>query len=290
MKRRTTRRAFLKETSLLAAAAAAVRAAEARAAPAALPASGTLPTIRLGGCEVSRLILGSNPFFGFAHGNPQASAEEMKAFYTPERIMAVMDAAAGHGITAVWTPSYDHWIRLWNTYRKGGGKLATWIGQPDHFDAMKDHITACAKNGAAAVCIQGECVGRAMREGKVDLVRSWLEHIKSYGLPAGLASHWPGDLLKAEEHGLPAEWYHLTVGVPDAFKPDDCEKALAVMHGMQKPVVAFKVLGAGRVMPKDAFPRVLGRLHRKDGLCVGVFPKARDEVRENAGLARQLMA
>ncbi|MGB2819512.1 MAG: twin-arginine translocation signal domain-containing protein, partial [Phycisphaerae bacterium] len=70
MKRNTTRREFLKDTALIGAAVGALRAADAAAA--AEPA-GKLPKIRIGKLEVSRLILGSNPFFGFSHGNPQAS-------------------------------------------------------------------------------------------------------------------------------------------------------------------------------------------------------------------------
>ncbi|MFC1604061.1 hypothetical protein ACFL5F_03445 [Planctomycetota bacterium] len=46
-----------------------------------------LPKIKLGQLEVSRLILGSNPFFGFAHDNPQASSDQMKEYYTDERAM-----------------------------------------------------------------------------------------------------------------------------------------------------------------------------------------------------------
>ena len=75
MKDDTTRRDLLKDAALLGAAAAAIRAADAAAAPETRTRE--LPKIKLGKLEVSRLILGSNPFFGFAHGNPQASGGEM---------------------------------------------------------------------------------------------------------------------------------------------------------------------------------------------------------------------
>lgn len=285
----TTRRRFLGD-SVLIGAAAAVRATEAVGAetPGGGPEPHAMPTIKLGKLEVSRLILGSNPFFGFSHGNPQASDGEMRAYYTEERIMAVLDAAAEHGITAVWTPSYDHWIRLWTRYREKGGKLRIWIGQPDSFGEMKRHIAACAKHGAKAVCIQGECVGRAIRAGKYDLLKEWLEQIRGFGMPAGLASHRPEEILKAEERGLPAEFYHLTVGIPDSYRQADRDKALETIRKLDKPVVAFKTLGAGRFPPKEAFPYILKSLRRKDGLCVGVFPKTRDEIAENAALAIRL--
>lgn len=287
MTRLTSRREFLKETVLIGVAVAALRRVHGHEA--ARTSRGKLPTIELGRLRVSRLILGSNPFFGFAHGNPQASSGEMKKYYTEERIMSVMDRAAEQGIQAVWTPSYDHWIRLWNKYRGRGGKLKIWIGQPDKFKEMKEHITRCAKNGAKAICIQGECVDRALRQGKHALVKEWLELIRSFGLPAGLASHRPESILKAEGERQPAEFYHLTVGIPNSFRQKDRDKTLETIKKLDKPVVAFKVLGAGRFPPEEAFPYVLKNIRRKDGMCVGVFPaKDPHQITTNARLTNEL--
>lgn len=280
----TTRREFLKETALLGVAAAAVRAAEGAAA-AEKPRE--MPKIKLGSLEVSRLILGSNPFFGFAHGNPQASADEMRAYYTNERIMAVLDQAAAHGITAVWTPCYEEWIRLWNEYQEKGGKLKTWIAQPDR-SPMEKEITAAAKNGAKAVCIQGCQIDEQFGRGKLDVIRGWLEHIKSFGLPAGMATHRADTHLVAEQKGLPADFYHQTAYRPDNFVPQGLEESLATIEKLRKPVVAYKVLGAGRILPQDTLPYVFKRLKRKDGICLGVFPKKKDEIAENTALARKL--
>ncbi len=129
MKRLPNRRDFLKEMAAITCAVGALRAAEGMATDAV---SGELPGIKLGKLEVSRLILGSNPFYGFDHGNPQASNKEMREYYTDDRIMQVMDEAARQGITAVWSPPYDNWTRLWKNYRRKGGKLRIWIGQPDY--------------------------------------------------------------------------------------------------------------------------------------------------------------
>ena len=282
-----SRRAFLKEMLLLGSAAAAARAAG-EVQSAALP-PGQLPTIKLGGLEVSRLILGSNPFFGFAHGNPQASSKEMTAFYTDDRVMAVLDAAAAQGITAVWTPCYDRWIALWNKYRERGGKLKVWIGQPDPApDKMKQHIAAAAENGARAVCIQGIRVDEQMKANRFDVLRGWLERIKSYGLPAGMATHGVLTHLVAEEKGLPTDFYHQTLYRPDNYVPGGLEESLATIEKLAKPVVAYKTLGAGRFPPGDALPTVFKRLRPKDGVCLGVFPKQKDEIAENASLVRRL--
>ena len=203
--------------------------------------------------------------------------------------MKVLDAAADQGITAVWTPCYERWIRLWNEYRQQGGKLQAWIAQP-HVPPteMKDDITLAAKNGAKAICIQGIRVDEQMTTGRLDVLREWLEHIKGFGLPAGMATHGAKTHLEAEEKGLPTDFYHQTLYRPDTYVREGLEESLATIEKLDKPVVAYKVLGAGRLAPADTLPYIFKRLRPKDGICVGVFPKTRDELAENAALTRRL--
>jgi hypothetical protein len=241
-----------------------------------------MPTIKLGDFEVSRLILGSNPFWGFWHDNPRKPEA-----YTQEGRKVVMDAAAAKGITAIWTPAYKEWIALWNDYKEQGGKLKTWIGQPDGYKevSLEDQITACAKNGGSAVCVQGVNVDEAMENKDYDKLKRWLGLIRDYGLPAGLASHKPENILKAEEAGLPTEFYHLTLGVPDTFDKDARDKSLKTIQQIDKPMVVYKVFGAGRFQPKNAFPYVMKAIRRKDGLCIGVDNP--EQVAENAEIVCQ---
>jgi len=280
-----TRREFLKDLLLVGAAAAAVRSADtARAAD--LPPN-KLPKIKLGKLEVSRLILGSNPFFGFAHDNPQATPEEMKRWYTPKRVMKVLDQAAEHGITAVWTPCYEEWVKIWNEYQAKGGKMKIWIAQPDRLP-MEREIEIAVKNGSKAIAIQGCRIDDMVGEGKWDVIRGWLELIKSHGLPAGMATHRATTHLEAEERGLPADFYHQTLYRPDDYVKEGLEESLAAIEKLDKPVVAYKVLGAGRILPKDTLPYVFKRLKPKDGICLGVFPKKRDEIAEDSSLTLKL--
>ena len=276
----STRRRFLCDTAVAAAAAACAAGAPAD--------SKTMPTIRLGTLEVSRVFLGSNPFFGFSHGNPQGSADEMRAWYTPERIMAVLDEAAGLGINAVWTPCYENWIELWKKYKGEGGKLRHWIGQPDRMP-MEKEIETAVKNGATAICIQGCRIDEQVGAGTWDVVRGWIELIKSHGLPAGMATHRADTHVTAEEKGLPADFFHQTMYRPDNYVRAGLEESLAAIDKITKPVVAYKVLGAGRIKPGVTLPYVFKRLKRKDGICVGVFPRKNPrEIAENVQLTQKL--
>ena len=48
-----------------------------------------IPTVSLGTLEVSRFIIGGNPFSGFSHQTPERSAE-MKAWYTDDRVVETL--------------------------------------------------------------------------------------------------------------------------------------------------------------------------------------------------------
>ncbi len=280
------RRAFLKQGAVMGAGVAAAvetaDAAEEKAQP--------MPAIKLGRVDVSRLILGSNPFFGFAHKSGGLAAE-MKAYYTDERIMAVLDEAASHGITAVASPPYDRWIRLWARYREKGGKLTTWIAQPDpRPEDMRKVIKAAGKGGAGAVFIQGARADEQFAKGDFKRLRGWLDLIRSFGVPAGLASHRSDTHLEYERRGLPTDFYFQCFYNPgNGYKSKDRQKAVESIQHIEKPVVGYKILAAGRLKGKDGFAFAFRHLRGKDGVCVGMFPKHQpDQIAVNARLTRSL--
>ena len=248
-----------------------------------------MPTIMLGSLEVSRLILGSNPFWGYAH-QPGKLAEEMKAYYTDDRIMAVLDEAAALGITAVVSPPEQRWLQLFAKYCDGGGKLRLWIAQP-HGDPkqMKEEITRAVKGGAQAVFIQGGRADEQFAQGRMDLLRDWVEHILGLGVPAGMAAHHPGLHLEAEKRNFPTDFYFQCCYRPEKYLEEDRATAMKAIRRIEKPVVAYKILAAGRLSAEEGFAYAFKRLHRKDGVCVGVYPKNRpDEIGEDAQLTRKL--
>jgi hypothetical protein len=285
-----SRRTFLKDTALLAGAAAAMRSLDAAAATATKPWS--MPTIRLGNVEVSRLILGSNPFYGYAHRDGDIG-RQMVEYYTDERILAVLDQAAELGVTAVAVGPLPRWLALYKEYVRRGGKLI-WIAQP-HGSAkgMKREIDTCAKAGAKACFIQGHRVEEQFDQKAYDVVRGWVAHAKNLGMAAGMASHRPETHLIAEKLGFATDFYFQCFfrvdQHPENYALECREKAMATIRAITtKPVVAYKILGAARLEPKEAFAYAFKNIAAKDGVCVGIYNKDKpDMLAEDLGLMRQ---
>lgn len=275
MNQEISRRGFLKQSALLGVAVAAAQASEGGAEDVK---PGTMPKIRLGNVEVSRLILGSNPFFGYAH-QPGDLGKQMVAYFTPEHIMALLDQAADLGVTTITASPDPKWIDLYHGYLDKGGKLKTWIAQC-HGSAKKmlEEITRAAKGGAKAIFVQGHRVEEQFDAGKMDVLRGWMEHIKSYDVPAGMAAHNPEIHPVSEKQRLPTDFYYQCFfradQRPENYGLECRDRAIETVRSLtKKPVIAYKILGAGRLPPKDAFAFAFANIAAKDGVCVGIYPE-----------------
>src|SRR5579884_2955978 len=95
-----TRRSFLKTGTMITAGVAAARAAGRE------PVSRVqVPKMKFGTAEVSRLVLGTNPFYGYSHYSPNLDFS-MREWYTPDRICQTIRQATEYGINAF---NYVNW-------------------------------------------------------------------------------------------------------------------------------------------------------------------------------------
>ncbi len=286
------RREFLKSGAALAAGGAALAGLPLSGATARAQAPAGLPAVRLGTLEVSRLILGSNPFWGYSHKSA-ALDEEMRRHHTDERIMQILDEAASCGVTAVASPPDERWRKLWTRYAAGGGRLGIWISQcHGNPEQMLSEIDRSVEAGAKAVFIQGARVEEQFGKGRFDTLRTWIEHIRKAGLPAGAAAHWPEIHPELERRGFPTDFYYqclYNASKSSDYSAAEREKAAATIARIGKPVVAYKILAAGRLTAAEGFEYAFNHIRRKDGVCVGIYAKnAIDQIRQNATYTEML--
>src|ERR1051326_5465970 len=103
-----SRRNFLQSAALAAGGFAAQAQAQAIIPPGAPPESSgprrpasevQVPRVKFGPVEISRLVAGCNPFYGFAHYN-NILANVRKEYYTQERVCEVLHQCNRFGINA----------------------------------------------------------------------------------------------------------------------------------------------------------------------------------------------
>jgi len=307
------RRAFLKGSLLAAAGGALGAAPAARAAdhaappPAGPPAGAGCPQGRLGKLSLSRLILGSNLITFYIHYRDLEYINDLARHYnTAAKILETLAVAERHGINAIATQADDQYLGLLKQHRRERGGKLQWLVAP-HLTGKSDEdrtaIRKLADEGVDAMYIHGAQADPFCAHRKRDVFAHALECIKENDLPAGVGGHDLNVVRFCEENNVGAEFYVKTFhhhNYPTAPRPDQLKGPLqeipgywcrdpaataAVMRGVQKPWIAFKVMAAGAIPPDSAFNYVFA--HGADFVLAGMFDF---EVAEDVQHARAAVA
>lgn len=286
------------------AAALAVAAETARSADPAL-----LPVLKLGKFEMSRLTLGSNPLSGASHFNPILD-RVMDEWNTPERIMEILQRCEAAGIRNWQLHNAPKLMEVIRRYKSDGGKMSCYI-LSDYKDPAAS-VPELAKLGVMGIVHHGERSDISYREKKMDEVHDFIKATHDAGLLAGISMHNPSVLDYVEGKGWDADFYmtcvyrrsrtpdeqraefnEATVGEP--YFEKDPERMCKMIRQTPKTCFAFKILAAGRSIKtkpaiENAFKFVFEHIKPNDGVIVGMFPRFKDEITENAALVRRFGA
>jgi len=303
MKKPISRRDFVKTSALAAAALPTMlRAEPGRETPGASPMSPVaLPMGRIGNVEFSRLMLGGNLISGWAHSRDLRYVSTlMRRYNTAAKIAETLETAETNGINVIntWVMDdnshiFDHWKR--------GGKMK-WISQARlDSNAGYSQFRRAVDEGAVAVHMTGDTAEGLLAQGKFEKVGESVELIRSLKRVAGVAAHDFRVVMECERLKLDLDFYQATFHSHDYFtapRPGDaaavgendnswCSNPQLVVDFMtkvQKPWIAFKILAAGALPPRSAFPYAIN--NGADFILVGMFDW---QIDENAKLAKRVI-
>jgi hypothetical protein len=310
MKRRISRRGFVK-SSLFATAAVplglgaqtgSTTETPAPAGTVAATSSEQMPTGRMGGQEFSRLMLGGNLIGGWSHSRDLAYVGTlMRRYNTDAKIRETLELAEAHGITTINTWVMQENSHLFNHWRRGG--KMKWIAQV-RLDAEGSYsqIQRAIDEGATGVHITGDTAESLLNQGRFEKVGETVQLIKSKKRVAGVAAHDLRVIVECEKARLDADFYQKTFHSLDYYtapRPDetgpmgahdnswcnDPQAVIDVMAKVTKPWIAFKILAAGAIPPRAAFPYAVNS--GADFILVGMFDW---QIEEDAKLARRVIA
>ena len=300
----SNRRDFLTSATSLAATAAVGRLAGAPVPPAA-----SLPMVRFGGVEISRLVIGSNQFYGVSHFN--AAFDRMMAEWnTPERVCQTLLQCQQQGINA-----YQHVQRVrqeadLDLFRRQGGNMHLIAVDIEMERSVEQTMK---RNGAGALYHHGEITDVLFRNRQMDKAQEYCKKLRQAGVQVGVGTHKPEVVEFVEEHGWDVDFYVLCaynrtrtpeeirqllgvlpVPASELYLETDPPRAYEVARKTPKTCFLFKVLAAGRSTqsPEDvdkAFKLAFDSIKPQDCIIVGMYPRFRDEVKENCDRVRRML-
>jgi len=297
------RREFLKSSASLAAALAVRRLAGAQE-----PAGPVLPKVRFGKYEISRLVIGCNQFYGYSHFN-HILDELMREWNTPERVCETLRQCEENGINAYQYSHHERSLSDMERHRANGGKIQV-VGVNFGPTPVEDVVKRLRP---IAMYHHGEATDVLFRAGKMDQVQDYTKRLRQTGVLVGVGTHKPEVVEYVEERGWDVDFYLLcaynrtrtpeeirkTLGVlpvpaSEVYLETDPPRAYRVAKQTPKTCFLFKILAAGRLTSSpqlidSAFKTAFESIKPNDCVVVGMYPRYKDEVKENAERVQRIL-
>jgi len=274
-----------------------------------------LPAVDFLGAKITKLILGDNPFIGNSYVPDTYPRKEMYDFYTAGKVLEAFFMAEECGINTYMALANPFLIRVFQQYRKEGGKMNIMFQTYPPMD-LKASINQMMDCEPLAIYHQGSTLEEFLEAGKKDFLLERLQLIRDTGVKTGLATHVPEIILEAERDNWGLDFYMSCVynyrnqrkGQPSSFftnnatpkyivfHPEDPPKMYKVIKEIKKPCIAFKVFAGGQVFnnktPEEipgvldnVFTEAFTNIKPNDIVCIGVYQKFKNQIKENVDAA-----
>ncbi|MCL2118940.1 MAG: twin-arginine translocation signal domain-containing protein [Planctomycetaceae bacterium] len=269
-----------------------------------------IPTGTIAGVEFSRMMLGGNLLTHHTHSRDLHYVSRLAGRYnTPQKVHETMRIAEEYGINTVVIHTQHGVLDGLKQYRERGGNLKIIICSiapiTDDMDEYTQSCQECIDAGVDALYLWG-CHADAMIDekprpnaggapwGRSDLIKKAVNTMRSFGVPVGVAAHHIEVIEFCEQEGIKNDFYLKTFhhrNYPSAVMNydnswcDDPEKHIEVFSKIEKPWIAYKVMAAGAIPPRDALEYTFS--NGADFVIFGMFDY---EIDEDTRLLNEVLA
>jgi len=243
-----------------------------------------------------------------AHSRDLKYVYNLAAHYnTEKKILETLALAEAHGINTLVVHTHRHVLEILKKHRKRHGGKMQWIICPTArvqpgLEAYRKQVEQTLDDGADAIYLWGVHADRLASGAKLDLIAKAVDMVRDFGFPSGLCAHDLNVLIRCRKSKIDADFYIKTFHhhrYPSAPKQGQLKRPTSEVPGhwcnnpkevaefmktVDKPWIAFKVMAAGAIPPRSAFPHAFE--NGADHVLAGMFDF---EIAEDAAIARQAL-
>ena len=269
-----------------------------------------IPTGKIGDLTISRMMLGGNLLTHYTHSRDLRYVYTLAARYnTPEKIHETMRIAEEHGINTVVIHTDNGVLEGLKAYRQRGGTIQCIICPTatitEEMTEFTQSCQACTDAGVNALYLWGvqadAMIDKEPRPnaggaplGRSELIRKAVNTMRSFDVPVGVAAHRLEVIEYCEQENIKNDFYLKTFhhrNYPsanlnyDSHWCDDPEKHIEVFSKVEKPWIAYKIMAAGAIPPKNALDYAF--TNGADFVVFGMFDF---EIDEDTRLLNEVLA
>ena len=255
------------------------------------------PRTTVGGCSLSRMIVGTNWFLGHSHTS-RAKSKFITEFQDRKRIADVIAVFLEHGIDAVMGPPDPLLSEAVREAEDRTGRDVTLIltpvfnvlpgGSPENEpQAVFDQ---CKELGAA-FCMPHQGVTDALVDRMYKTIRDlgrYAQMIREREMIPGLSTHMPETVVYADKMEADVETYIQIYNAAGFLMQVEVDWVMRIIRNAKKPVMTIKPLAAGKLLPPVGLAFAWSTIRDQDMVTIGTTTP--DEAREVIELSMDFLS
>jgi aryl-alcohol dehydrogenase-like predicted oxidoreductase len=232
--------------------------------------------IRIGHKDYSKIIVGTNAFYGHSHFSAARDSEYKKRF-SDDYIKNLLRLCFNKGVNAIETCANERILNIINEFKKE--KEINFIGTTriDETSLMKSHqikLRYLIENEADICIIHSQFVDRLSSGNEIKGLQSMVDEIHAAGLLAGISTHKNSTIeLCEKKYDLDVYLYPMNMlgfVYPGYDGNETVKERTDFIKNTNKQFIVMKTLAAGRIPPKEGLQFVLDNIKDNDIITLGL--------------------
>ena len=251
--------------------------------------------IDIGALKFSKVICGTNAFYGHSHFSKVRDAEYLARF-DDETIAHTIQRTLDLGVNTVESCANERIMSILSELRKEAAEPIRFVGSTrlDETSEMKSHeqkLSFLIENRADICVVHAQYVDRPRNADVPEGLERLIDQIHEAGLLAGISTHRIQTIEICEKRGYGIDTYmfplNLTGFVYPGYKGSETvQDRVDLIRGVPRPFIMIKALAAGRVPPKEGLSFIAQNAKPNDVISLGFGTQ--DEVAESLKLVEKL--
>ena len=243
----------------------------------------------------SKIICGTNPFYGHSHFSEARNAEYLGRF-DDETIERTIQRCINMGINTVESCANERIVSILSQLRDKNPEPIHFVGSTriDETSDIKSHqqkLSFLIENRAEVCVVHAQYVDRPRKGDDIRGFPQLIEKIHDAGLLASISTHRVETVELCEKLGYGIDTYLFPLNLSGFVYPgyegtESVQERINIVRNTPKPFILVKALGAGRIPPDEGLQFIAENAKPSDLVSIGFGTE--DEVSEVVELVEKL--
>lgn len=216
--------------------------------------------VTIGNLTFSKVLCGTNAFWGHSHFSEARNAEYLHRF-NDNTIERTIQHCLDLGINTIESCANERIVSILAKLRESNPTPIRFVGSTriDETSEMKSHqqkLSFLIKNRADICVVHAQYADISRKGDSIPGLKELIDKIHEAGLLAGISTHRVGtiELCEKQNYGIDTYLFPLNLSgfvYPGFEGKDTVQERVGIVRGVSKPFILIKTLAAGRIPPDE---------------------------------------